>query len=294
MAVRVVCSQVWQKQTPPLRVRPALTIDPPPPDVVSAPAPDTAPARSEGESEIPDTSLESDLPDFDLSNRRGTHRRRPRSIDAARRSVSSIPGFTRLSSIIGTVATSSRPSSPGPFSTVSKLQKRISKSEEALKGKAGKAPAMSSDEIGKDPLPDTKTGLEASLNYHLSELDRLKRHVDTFNTLIEENFNRFYDIQTRPEACAGRMNEALSKLQGRFEDMVRSRDGLWPYVEYHRNELARIRGRTLEIRKAAGEPSPESAVSEVGIRAGEWTRLFNIGKGVRRSASDAASSSGAK
>ena len=123
---------------------------------------------------------------------------------------------------------------------------------------------------------------EIILNYHLSELDRLKKQTQSYNSIIENNLNRVCAIQTRPDAQAGKMDTSISQLAAAFEESVDHRDSLWKFVDYHRTEIERIGVRSLEIRKAAGENSPASVVGSIGYNAREWEALFGIGKAVRR------------
>ena len=224
------------------------------------------------------TSPESYLPDFDFSLR-GQRRQRPRSIDARRAVSSTLDGLNRLSSMISPTV-SSRPSSPTFLNaSPTTLFKRKSKPEMADKRK-GKAAIK--DENPKDPLPTTKSGLEIRLNYHLSELDRLKRQVKTCNAMIEEDFNRLHDIQTRLEAREGKMDDAIRMLIEGFETSVRNRDRWGRFVDYHRAEIERIGVRNLEIRRMAGEESPASVVGQIGTNDGEWVRLFGVGRDGQR------------
>ena len=251
---------------------PSLIIDSPDNGIVHLPAESSRP-RSQP-SIVP--NHESYLPDFDFSLRGQPRREHPLSIDARRAMSATIDGLSRFSSMISPTS-SSRPRSPTTLTPPRKVSGKKSKLEMTEKVKKA-----SKDEKGKDPMPNTKAGLEARLNYHLSELDRLRKQVKTYNSIIEEDFNRLHDIQTRPEAQQGTMEESTRMLIEGFERSVSDRDNLGRFIDYHRGEIERIGVKNLEIRRAAGEDSPVSVVGQLGGSDKEWMKFFSVGKDVHR------------
>lgn len=53
------------------------------------------------------------------------------------------------------------------------------------------------EEENRDPLPDDMRDLEGRLNYHLSELDRLKNYIGLFNQILAEHDAKLNGVKER-------------------------------------------------------------------------------------------------
>jgi len=68
-----------------------------------------------------------------------------------------------------------------------------------LGGPKADSPPLSPEQLldeskNRDPMPDSWELLEARLNYHLSELDRIKDYIKLQNQVIEEHKQRLHDV----------------------------------------------------------------------------------------------------
>lgn len=125
----------------------------------------------------------------------------------------------------------------------------------------------------EDPLPDTKKELEIRLNYHLSELDLLKKTIQTANDVIHQHSERYIIFKTR----AMDDMKVASKIQKQMVEQARSnRDSYVHFVAFHRRQLERIKHKRIEIEESAGlEPSlPEVYQQLWGDE--DWNKLFAV------------------
>lgn len=131
----------------------------------------------------------------------------------------------------------------------------------------------SSIEIVEDPLPDTKKELEIRLNYHLAELDMLKKTIAAANDTIREHADRYQILQGRATSdmrCAMQVQEDLI-AQART-----NRDAWSVFVTFHRRQLERIKFRRFQIEEQAGVTATLPQVYETLWGDDDWARLFQI------------------
>lgn len=129
----------------------------------------------------------------------------------------------------------------------------------------------SSVEIQEDPLPDTKKELEIRLNYHLSELDLLKKTISTANDIIREHQDRYQILLAR---CNSDMSCAMQVQAELVVQARKNRDTWVDFVSFHRRQLERIKHKRIEIEKEAGlEPTLPQVYKQLWGDE-EWGRLF--------------------
>lgn len=148
-----------------------------------------------------------------------------------------------------------------------KLQRTASRVSQGSVESPTPAPAF------EDPLPDTKKELEIRLNYHLSELDLLKKTIETANDVIHQHSERYIIFKTRA------MNDmkVTAKVQKQMVEQARcNRDSYVQFVSFHRRQLERIKHKRIEIEESAGlEPTlPEVYTQLWGDE--EWNKLFAV------------------
>jgi hypothetical protein len=126
------------------------------------------------------------LPDFDLNNRSNHAGNKRRSASTSIINIiSSHLGF-------GARPASSKTSRPNRLS-------KISSRPASQRSKQSEAELEQNPDKHLDPLPETTKDLEIRLNYHISELDRLGRCVEMFNSLISEHEQKYGDVYHRVE-----------------------------------------------------------------------------------------------
>jgi hypothetical protein len=170
--------------------------------------------------------------------------------------------------------------------------------------------ALGEDE-NRDPLPDDKRDLEALLNHHLAELDRLRRNVKTMNGMILEHELRLTHIMTREISRAPLsflffslrpsppgffslssstsphshptnisiyldMLVALTQLERQLHDTREARNAFGKYIGFHRMEIERITNKRLAQREAAHEPLTVPPVVTNLPNDWEWKQLFLV------------------
>lgn len=125
-------------------------------------------------------------------------------------------------------------------------------------------------------MPDDKKELESRLNYHLAELDELKRVIRLHNEIIRTADSRMKMIQSRNlvnQSCS------IKKLVEAVDTAIHNRDTYATYVEYHRDQLERIKQKRLVLDREAGVESP--TIPEVFHRIwqfDDWAALFSLGR----------------
>jgi hypothetical protein len=87
----------------------------------------------------------------------------------------------------------------------------------------------------RDPLPGDSIKLEGILNYHLSQLDRIKRELREHNTTIEQLAYTLADLATHPE-----MKYTAGRLVARIQGVRNARNLLAKFVAFHLQEIERI------------------------------------------------------
>jgi chromosome segregation ATPase len=122
-----------------------------------------------------------------------------------------------------------------------------------------------------DVLPDTRTDLEAHLNCHLSDLDRIRKSVQDYNDRIRD-LNQRKDARARQgKAAAG----TLAVIHQEIELIHKQRDDLHPFVEYFHGQIKRIADHRAELDKSQGL---ECTVYNMYLgfkRENEWQELFS-------------------
>jgi hypothetical protein len=155
-----------------------------------------------------------------------------------------------------------------------------------------------------EPLPDDRRKLDALMNYHLGELDRLKKFVIRLNDDKEQHEVRLASAKHR---AGGELHSlyslslSLSFSSSSFflfpslihirdigmmasvvfaaelvRDVTRMRDGYLRYVSFHRDELDRIGRQVVELKRRSGETAtPPEVVVNMLNRWYEWEILFS-------------------
>lgn len=164
---------------------------------------------------------------------------------------------------------------PSEGSETSSIRKRFSSlitGTERLQKTSSRA-SQERVEIAEDPLPDTKQELEIRLNYHLSELDLLRKTIHAANEVIQQHSERYAIFQTR---STNDMKFALQKQEQMIAQARTNRDSYVHFVSFHRQQLERIRKKRIEIEEGAGlEPTlPEVYQRLWGDE--EWGKLFAV------------------
>jgi len=137
--------------------------------------------------------------------------------------------------------------------------------------KSNSGKSQTSIEIQDDPLPDTKKELEIRLNYHLSELDLLKRTIQAANDVIRQHQERFVILQTRSTED---MKFAMQKQERMIVITKKNRNSYVEFVAFHRRQLERIKHKRIEIEVDAGlEPTLPEVYKQIWGEE-EWGRLF--------------------
>lgn len=154
-----------------------------------------------------------------------------------------------------------------------KLQKTTSRTSQGSNEVSSPVSLPAPHPVFEDPLPDTKKELEIRLNYHLSELDLLKKTIQTANDVIHQHSERYIIFKTRAMSDM----KVASKIQKQMVEQARSnRDSYVHFVSFHRRQLERIKHKRIEIEECAGlEPSlPEVYQQLWGDE--DWNKLFAI------------------
>lgn len=86
----------------------------------------------------------------------------------------------------------------------------------------------------KDPLPNDAGSLDGLLNYHLSQLGRIKNEVINYNTTIEQLEYTYCDIMNTTSKITSHM------LWARIQAARLARDNLCSFAMFHVEEIDRI------------------------------------------------------
>ena len=122
-------------------------------------------------------------------------------------------------------------------------------------------------------LPGTREGLEGRLNYHLSELDRLRKYVRARNEEMKEEWNRLTSQEHRLER---EMPGPYKKGHEMVSKIREARDNFAPFVGYHQNEIRRIARKRKELDESQGLPSTVQEMYKGFERTEEWLQLFSV------------------
>lgn len=98
-------------------------------------------------------------------------------------------------------------------------------------GKTNEEPPSGPSLNALDPLPDDQVKLEGIVNYHLSQVGRLKLEVDHYNSTIE-----LLSCTTPPEG----MECVARKLHERIRGVMDARKQLGEFMSFHVREIYRI------------------------------------------------------
>ena len=199
--------------------------------------------------------------DFDLRKEQGGPKKLKKFSRRSQPSISSIEEMRRT---------------PSDGSDTASIRKRLSllmPGKNELQKTISTRSAGSSVEIRDDPLPDTKKELEIRLNYHLSELDMLKKTINAANDVIRQHCDRYQILQTRSTTD---MTRAMQVQEDLITQARRNRDSWVDFVSFHRRQLERIKHKRIEIETEAGlEPSLPQVYKQMWGDE-DWGRLFMI------------------
>jgi hypothetical protein len=124
-----------------------------------------------------------------------------------------------------------------------------------------------------DELPFDKVGLDARLNYHLAELDRLRKLVMTRNEDIRELSFHAHTTENRHREG---MPRAVSKAFELVEEVRQSRNNMIRYVDFQQRQIRRIARRREEIDIRAGQQPATSQMYKDLEKEAEWMELFSV------------------
>lgn len=119
-----------------------------------------------------------------------------------------------------------------------------------FRGSPGGPPAQ---DLPKDPLPQNSTKLDALCNYHLGQLDRIKRELKQFNRNIDQLKLTFQNMCRDVEMDAFDGTRFL--MEERIKTSTLSRNALAKFVAFHLQELERLLVRKLELGHASSVPN---------------------------------------
>lgn len=149
--------------------------------------------------------------------------------------------------------------------------------------------------LGSENLPDDRRKLDALMNYHLGELDRLKKYVVRLNDDKDQHEVRLASAKHRADgkhlhtinsffspvvtlifAIDLGMMASVVYAAELVRDVVKMRDSYLRYVVFHKEELERIGKQVVELKKRSGEKEtiPE-VVTNMLNRWYEWEILFS-------------------
>lgn len=100
------------------------------------------------------------------------------------------------------------------------------------------------NEEDRDELPTNPAKLDGVINYHLGELDRLKRELEYHTELLTQLSYTLGDISRREW-----MQVSTRRMQKRMHDILAFRTSLGKIVGYHRFELERV----AELKRMMGQ-----------------------------------------
>lgn len=125
----------------------------------------------------------------------------------------------------------------------------------------------------RDELPDTRPELEIRLNYHLAELDRLKRLIRQMNDNIRDQNPRYQCFLT---THAREMDLSVIRLGELLQFSRDTRNSYGSFVAYHRREIERISEKRVALDIADGiEPRLPEIYSRLANDF-EWMSLFLV------------------
>lgn len=99
-------------------------------------------------------------------------------------------------------------------------------------------------EDDRDELPTSPAKLDGVINFHLGELDRLKRELEYHTELLTQLSYTLGDISRREW-----MQVSTLRMQKRMQDILAFRTSLGKIVGYHRFELERV----AELKRMMGQ-----------------------------------------
>jgi hypothetical protein len=123
-----------------------------------------------------------------------------------------------------------------------------------------------------EDLPGDRSALEGLINIHLSKLDRYKRQVNDFNTVIEGLQEELKELEVSREAQV--VPQLITAQMMEIEDTRAGRDTKRPYVEFHRGELKVMAEKRVLLDEASGIPPSLPQVYQ-GLDSDEvWDQRF--------------------
>ncbi|EFQ98278.1 hypothetical protein MGYG_01311 [Nannizzia gypsea CBS 118893] len=94
----------------------------------------------------------------------------------------------------------------------------------------------------RDELPKDFVALDGLLNYHLSQLDRIKSEIKEHNTTLDQLGYTLANMSTRPE-----VQYAAMYMNWRLQGVRNARNLLAKFVAFHLQEIDRISALKLEM-----------------------------------------------
>ncbi len=155
-------------------------------------------------------------------------------------------------------------------SVVSTLKKVASSTNQESDSSQNNNAKGAEEEKPVDVLPDTRVELEAHLNYHLSDLDRIRNSVKACN-------NQLQDLSQRAAARARPGPAAAGTLDILFQEMEiihKQRSEFQSIVAYFHGEIRRIADHRAELDKSQGLECTVYNMYHRFMRENEWNELF--------------------
>ncbi|KAF3491446.1 uncharacterized protein GIQ15_00963 [Arthroderma uncinatum] len=94
----------------------------------------------------------------------------------------------------------------------------------------------------RDELPRDFVALDGLLNYHLGQLDRIKREIKEHNTTLDQLSYTLSDMSTRPE-----VQYAAMYMNWRLQGVRNARNLLAKFVAFHLQEIDRVSALKQEM-----------------------------------------------
>ena len=123
-----------------------------------------------------------------------------------------------------------------------------------------------------ESLSNDRSELEGLINIHLSKLDRYKRQVNDFNTVIanlQDDLRKLVDT-----AEARQVPQLVTALQMEIQETRAGRDSKRVYVNFHRGELRQIAEKRMLLDEEMGVPPSLPQVYEMLEEEEVWEQRF--------------------
>ncbi|KAI1911633.1 hypothetical protein LOZ58_001042 [Ophidiomyces ophidiicola] len=120
----------------------------------------------------------------------------------------------------------------------------------------------------RDVLPRDRPNLEGLLNYHVAQVERIKREVDENNETIEQLMYTYYDMSHHAH-----LMHTTEHLHARIQGVRNSRNRLAKFVLFHLQEMERI-GEMKQVLNGHPHGLPKRVRGLPTYR--EWNAMFSI------------------